>query len=200
MPIGDGGHHSLHRRCCFGCHIGCHSNWTLLCSDASPWEHRKAYWSQNEGAFSECRTSDSSVKGQEARDAGLRKKARALRTWDETKLRNYDGDVNENLAEKKTPHPFKPFRDYLKSPSYLKEGNSSWSWREGTALARVQTEMVEFITLPFLFSRKLQILLFHVVVEQGRQRKEEKGWCIYRAVVLLTKPIVILTLPLLLPS
>ena len=45
---------------------------------------------------------------------------------DETKLRNYDGDVNENLAEKKTPHPFKPFRDYPKSPSYLKEGNLSW--------------------------------------------------------------------------
>ena len=45
---------------------------------------------------------------------------------DETKLRNYDGDVNENLAEKKTPHPFKPFHDYPKSPSYLKEGNLSW--------------------------------------------------------------------------
>ena len=45
---------------------------------------------------------------------------------DETKLRNYDGDVNENLAEKNTPHPFKPFRDYPKFPSYLKEGNLSW--------------------------------------------------------------------------
>ena len=128
------------------------------------------------------------------------KKSTGTTYRDETKLRNYDGDVNENLAEKKTPHPFKPFRDYPKSPSYLKEGNLSWSWREGTALARIQTEMVEFITLPFLFSRKLQILLFHVVVEQGRQRKEQKGWCTYRAVILLTKPIVFLTLPLLLPS
>ena len=91
---------------------------------------------------------------------------------DETKLRNYDGDVNKNLAGKKTPHPFKPFCDYPKSPSYLKEGNLSWSWREGTALARVQTETVEFITSPFLFSRKLKILLFHVAVEQGCMAKK----------------------------
>ena len=55
------------------------------------------------------------------------KKSSGTTYRDETKLRNYDGDVNENLAEKKTPHPFKPFRDYLKSPSYLKEGNLSWS-------------------------------------------------------------------------
>ena len=46
---------------------------------------------------------------------------------DETKLRNYDGDVNKNMAGKKTPHPFKPFCDYPKSASYLKEGNLSWS-------------------------------------------------------------------------
>ena len=100
------------------------------------------------------------------------KKSTGTTYRDETKLRNYDSDVNENLAEKKTPHPFKPFRDYRKSPSYLKEGNLSWSWRKGTALARVQTKMVEFITLPFLFSRKLKILLFHVVVGQGCASKK----------------------------
>ena len=119
------------------------------------------------------------------------KKSSGTTYRDETKLRNYDGDVNKNLAGKKTPHPFKPFYDYPKSPSYLKEGNLSWSWREGTALAQVQTETVEFITSPFLFSRKLKILLFHVVVEQGRQKKKKnkKGDASYRAVVLLTKPI-----------
>ena len=31
------------------------------------------------------------------------------------------GDVHENFAEKQTPHPFKPFRDYPRSPSCLKE-------------------------------------------------------------------------------
>ena len=32
-------------------------------------------------------------------------------------------------ANRKTAveHPFRPFRDYLKSPSYLKEGNLCWS-------------------------------------------------------------------------
>ena len=103
------------------------------------------------------------------------KKSSGTTYRDETKLRNYDGDVNKNLAGKKTPHPFKPFCDYPKSPSYLKEGNLSRSGREGTALAQVQTETVEFVTSPFLFSRKLKILLFHVVVEQGRQNKDQKG-------------------------
>ena len=32
-------------------------------------------------------------------------------------------DVRENVAEKYISHPFKPFRDYPKSPCYLKEGN-----------------------------------------------------------------------------
>ena len=36
-------------------------------------------------------------------------------------LRSDNGDVHENLAEKQTPHPFKPFRDYPESPSYLKK-------------------------------------------------------------------------------
>ena len=42
-------------------------------------------------------------------------------------LRSDNGDFHENLAEKLTPHPFKPFRGYFKSPSYLKEGNLCWS-------------------------------------------------------------------------
>ena len=35
---------------------------------------------------------------------------------------------------------------------------------------RVQTEMIEFIALPFPFSSKLKIYSFPVVVVQGRQR------------------------------
>ena len=55
------------------------------------------------------------------------KKSTGTTCRDEAKLRNYEGDVNENLAGKKTPHRFKPFRDYPKSPSYLKEENFGWS-------------------------------------------------------------------------
>lgn len=38
-------------------------------------------------------------------------------------LRLDNGVVHENFAEKRTPHPFKPFLGYPKWPSYLKEGN-----------------------------------------------------------------------------
>ena len=41
--------------------------------------------------------------------------------------------------------------------------------------ARVQTEMVEFIALPFPFSSKLKIWSFHVVVVQGQQRNVQKS-------------------------
>ena len=41
--------------------------------------------------------------------------------------------------------------------------------------ARVQTEMVELITLPFPSSKKLKIWSFHVVVVQGRQRNVQKS-------------------------
>ena len=40
---------------------------------------------------------------------------------------------------------------------------------------RVQTEMVEFIALPFPFSKKLKIWSFHVVVVQGRQRNVQNS-------------------------
>ena len=54
--------------------------------------------------------------------------------------------------------------------------------------ARVQTEMVEFIALPFPSSKKLNIWSFHVVVVQGRQRNVQKmGFCTCKVVVLLTK-------------
>ena len=45
-------------------------------------------------------------------------------------LRSNNGNVHENVAEEWTSHPFKLFRDYPKSPCYLKEGNFGWSWRE----------------------------------------------------------------------
>ena len=37
--------------------------------------------------------------------------------------------------------------------------------------AQVQTEMLEFIALPFPPSKKLKMLSFHLVVVQGRQKK-----------------------------
>ena len=40
--------------------------------------------------------------------------------------------------------------------------------------AQVQTEMLEFIALPFPSSKKLKIWSFHVVVVQGRQRNVQK--------------------------
>ena len=51
--------------------------------------------------------------------------------------------------------------------------------------ARVQTEMVEFIALPFPSSKKnLQIWSFHVVVVQGRQRNVQKSEIDARAELL----------------
>ena len=41
--------------------------------------------------------------------------------------------------------------------------------------ARVQTEMKEFIALPFPSLKKLKIWSFHVVVVQGRQRNVQKS-------------------------
>ena len=41
--------------------------------------------------------------------------------------------------------------------------------------ARILTEMVEFIALPFSFSSKLKIWSFHVVVVQGLQRNVQKS-------------------------
>ena len=56
---------------------------------------------------------------------------------------------------------------------------------------RVQTEMVEFIALPFPFSSKLKIWSFHVVVVQGQQRNVQKSVMTCRVVVLLIKPIAL---------
>ena len=53
----------------------------------------------------------------------------------------------------------------------------------------VQTEIVEFIVLPFPSSKKLKNWSFHVEVAQRRQRNLQKAWCTCRVVVLLTKPI-----------
>ena len=49
-------------------------------------------------------------------------------------LRSDNGDVHENVAEKQTSHHFKLFRDYPNSPCCLRDGNFSWSRREGNAL------------------------------------------------------------------
>ena len=41
--------------------------------------------------------------------------------------RSDNGDFHENVAEKQSWHHFKLFRDYPKSPCYLKEENFGWS-------------------------------------------------------------------------
>ena len=42
-------------------------------------------------------------------------------------LRPDNGDVHEKVTEKKTSHPFKPFRDFHKSPCHLEERNLGWN-------------------------------------------------------------------------
>ena len=74
---------------------------------------------------------------------------------------------------KKTSHPVKVFRRHPKTPCYLKEGNLGWTGKKGDC-AKVQTDMVEFIALPFPFSIKLKIWSFYVVVVQGQQRNLQK--------------------------
>jgi len=77
-------------------------------------------------------------------------------------LRSDNGDVHENVAERETSHSLKLLRDYPKSPFYFRlEVNRG-------DRARVQTEMVEFIALPFPFSSKLKLWPFYVVVVKGR--------------------------------
>ena len=59
--------------------------------------------------------------------------------------------------------------------------------------ARVRSEMVEFITLPFPSSKKqkLKIWSFHVVVVQGRPGNVQKGVMHKQSCFLLTKPIAL---------
>ena len=89
-------------------------------------------------------------------------------------LRSDNDDVHENVHEKWTSHPFTFFRDYPKSPSYLKRRKFRLEMKRGEG-ARLQTEMVEFRGLPISFSSKLKLWSFHVVVVQGRQRNVQKS-------------------------
>ena len=79
-------------------------------------------------------------------------------------MRSDNGEDLGNFAKKETPRPFKPGEggEFMLE---LKRGGG----------ARVQTEVLEFIALPFPSSKKLKIWSFHVVVVQGRQRKVQKG-------------------------
>ena len=81
-------------------------------------------------------------------------------------LRPDNGDVHENVSFF--------FRDYPKSPSYLKRREFRLEMKRGEG-ARLKTEMVEFLGLPFPFSSKLKLWSFHVVVVQGRQRNVQKS-------------------------
>ena len=100
-------------------------------------------------------------------------------------LRSDNGDVHENVAEKPCPwkRPLKLSRDYPKAPCYLKEGNL------GGDRTRVQTEMVEFITLPFPFSSKLTLWPFYVVVVKGQQKNVQKSVMYVHSYCLLIKSI-----------
>ena len=79
-------------------------------------------------------------------------------------MRSDNGEVLENFAKKETPRPFKPGE----------EGEFMLELKRG-GRARVQTEVLEFIALPFPSSKKLKICSFHVVIVQGRQRYVQKG-------------------------
>ena len=83
-------------------------------------------------------------------------------------------NVHENVHEKWTSRPFTFFRDYPKSPSYLKRREFRLEMKRGEG-ARLKTEMVEFLGLPFPSSSKLKLWSFHVVVVQGRQRNVQKS-------------------------
>ena len=53
----------------------------------------------------------------------------------------------------------------------------SWLELKREDCARVQTEMVEFIALPFAFSRKLNIWSWDVAVVQEQKAICQKAWC-----------------------
>ena len=79
-------------------------------------------------------------------------------------MRSDNGKVLENFAKKETPRPFKPG-----------EGGEFMLELKRGGRARVQTEVLEFIALPFPSSKKLKIWSFQVVIVQGRQRNVQKG-------------------------
>ena len=79
-------------------------------------------------------------------------------------MRSDNGEVLENFAKKETPRPFKPG-----------EGGEFMLELKRGGRARVQTEVLEFIALPFPSSKKLKIWSFHVVVVQKRQRSVQKS-------------------------
>ena len=58
--------------------------------------------------------------------------------------------------------------------------------KRGAAPMQVQTEMIQFIALPFPSSKKLTIWSFHVIVVQGRQRNVQRSVITCRVVVFLT--------------
>ena len=103
-------------------------------------------------------------------------------------LQSDNADVRKMVAERSTSHPFKLIT-YPSKPKIDGVGTLSrlfqfalllkrkefWSELKRGERARVQTEMVEFIALPFPFSSKLKIWSFHVVVMQGRQRNVQKS-------------------------
>ena len=66
--------------------------------------------------------------------------------------------------------------------------------------ARVQTEMVEFIALPFPFSSKIKIWSFHVTLVQGRQRNVQKSVMHVQSNCFAQNLMLSSTFPLPLPS
>ena len=67
------------------------------------------------------------------------------------------------------------FRHYPKSTSYLEKKREFTLEMKRGDRPRIQTEMTEFIGLPFPNSDKLKIWSFHVVVVLGQQRNAQKS-------------------------
>ena len=95
-------------------------------------------------------------------------------------LRSDNVDVLENTALKIDLASFQTNSRLFQDAQLLKRSEFMLELKREDC-ARVQTDMVEFITLPFSSSSKLKIWSFHVVVVQGRQRNVQK--CMRIAVV-----------------
>ena len=75
---------------------------------------------------------------------------------------------------RKTPHPFKPFRDYPKSPKYLKKkGIYVGAEERGPHPSSERDGRIYRLAVPVL--KNLKLWSFHVVVVQGRKRNVPKS-------------------------
>ena len=88
-------------------------------------------------------------------------------------LRSDNGDLHENVTENRL-RILSLFSRLFQGAQLLKRGEF-WFELKRRDCARVLTEMVEFIALPFPFPSKLKIWSFHVLVMEERQRNVQKS-------------------------